>query len=518
MRKFLKYLALMSILTIVFASNVSAQMSSVRQDFMYNDSVATRLQSPAGDYFTIGTGCTTDKGLNSADDLVICGEVEANNTLSADGGIFLPDDISIDFGNTAAAPDAGMVYNTAQTEDTLFLGVSSDSNNLLIAQIGDIAFDFAHTVQINPTLFIHSANQATDEWVSLVHDKTDSWIGTGTGDLILMPAVNVGVGARPAVKFHVTDSTANIGRFTNTAASGAGGGAFVSVESNDGAVNVNNDKLGGYLFTGQKVTAASDGGGIVAYADGNWTDASTPTRIEFEVAPAGSTLRATALTIKQDGDVGIGTSTPNATLEVKGVLPGSVGGFESGHFQVTSENSAEFSNSVITGHNSFGGNTQLWYLGSMSSGNDNIALINRQNGDIHFYTNNTNRMIINTNGAVISFGNTVNTPIADATFLATETVPSTGTIQRVAGNAGAVSLISTPSIADAANDGTCIRFFGTSAANTLTFRDEDNLVNTGLALNGDVDIVLGLGDNFEVCFDLGDDLWRETYRALNIDD
>jgi len=115
-------------------------------------------------------------------------------------------------------------------------------------------------------------------------------------------------------------------------------------------------------------------------------------------------------------------------------------------------------------------------------------------------------------------GNVVITPIADATFLAAATVPSTGAIQRVAGDGAARSLTSTPSIADAAADGVCIKFFGTSAANTLTFQDEDNLAATGLALNGDVDITIGLGDNFEVCYDSGDDLWRETYRALTIDD
>ena len=139
------------------------------------------------------------------------------------------------------------------------------------------------------------------------------------------------------------------------------------------------------------------------------------------------------------------------------------------------------------------------------------TLLDVQNGT-------TTKFSILGDGSIITVGNIVYTPIADATFNAGDTVPSTGKIQRVAGNGAARSLTSTPSIADAANDGTCIRFFGTSAANTLTFRDEDNLANTGLALAGDVDIVLGLNDNWEGCYDLGADLWVEVSRNLNIDD
>ncbi|KKN80766.1 hypothetical protein LCGC14_0325720 [marine sediment metagenome] len=100
------------------------------------------------------------------------------------------------------------------------------------------------------------------------------------------------------------------------------------------------------------------------------------------------------------GNFGAGTASPNAPLEVKGALPGNVGGFPSGHFHVTGDGTAQFSNSVITGHSAYNTNTQLWYLGSMSSSNDNICFINRQDGDVHFYTNDTFRMVIDANGNV----------------------------------------------------------------------------------------------------------------------
>lgn len=100
--------------------------------------------------------------------------------------------------------------------------------------------------------------------------------------------------------------------------------------------------------------------------------------------------------------LGIGTSSPNAPLEVKGLLPGTVGGFPSGLLHVTTADNSEFANSVITGHNSYTGNTQLWYLGSVSSSNDNIAFINRQDGSLSLWTNNVERFRVASTGINIT--------------------------------------------------------------------------------------------------------------------
>ena len=101
------------------------------------------------------------------------------------------------------------------------------------------------------------------------------------------------------------------------------------------------------------------------------------------------------------GNVGIGTSDPNAPLEVKGAKPaGNVGGFQSGMLHVTGDGIVEFSNSVITGHNAYSGNTQLWYLGSVSGSNNDIAFINRQDGSLSLWTNSTGRLRITNDGNV----------------------------------------------------------------------------------------------------------------------
>lgn len=98
--------------------------------------------------------------------------------------------------------------------------------------------------------------------------------------------------------------------------------------------------------------------------------------------------------------VGIGTSSPNAQLDVTGTPGASVGGFASGQFHVTSPSTAVNANAVITGHNSNSGNKQLWYIGSASSSNDSIGFINRQNSSLFLSTNNTARLHIEPDGNV----------------------------------------------------------------------------------------------------------------------
>lgn len=105
-------------------------------------------------------------------------------------------------------------------------------------------------------------------------------------------------------------------------------------------------------------------------------------------------------TLDISGDVGIGTTTPNAPLDINSVSPGTVGGFASGQLHVTHSSSTEFVNAVITGHNNFSTNTQLWYLGSISGSNNSVAFINRQLGAMHFSTNNTERIMIEQGGNV----------------------------------------------------------------------------------------------------------------------
>ena len=104
------------------------------------------------------------------------------------------------------------------------------------------------------------------------------------------------------------------------------------------------------------------------------------------------------------GRLGVNTETPNGPLDVTGNSPGNVGGFPAGALQITSPTALINANAVITGHNVFGGNKQLWYLGSSSTSNDNVTLRNRQNGSLDFATNDTTAMTISS-GQVVTLTN-----------------------------------------------------------------------------------------------------------------
>lgn len=98
--------------------------------------------------------------------------------------------------------------------------------------------------------------------------------------------------------------------------------------------------------------------------------------------------------------VGVGTSSPQARLQVSGAPGASVGGFASGQLHITSLSADENANAVITGHNLNAGNKQLWYFGSVSSSNDDIAFINRRNAAMFFSTSNAIRFYIESDGNV----------------------------------------------------------------------------------------------------------------------
>lgn len=101
----------------------------------------------------------------------------------------LVDDVQLQWGTGL---DTACEYDTAQTPDALVCGVSSDSNNLIITEKGDINTDYAHAQQTNPTLFIHAADQTdTTKWISISHDGTDGVIDTAKGEISIPDGVQV---------------------------------------------------------------------------------------------------------------------------------------------------------------------------------------------------------------------------------------------------------------------------------------------------------------------------------------
>lgn len=88
------------------------------------------------------------------------------------------DNAPLRFGNSL---DAGLEFDTSQTVDGMIFGLGYPSNSIIFSEKNDINFDFAHTAQTDPTIFVHSHNQSATQWISMSHDGTNGIINVGTG-------------------------------------------------------------------------------------------------------------------------------------------------------------------------------------------------------------------------------------------------------------------------------------------------------------------------------------------------
>lgn len=78
------------------------------------------------------------------------------------------------------------------------------------------------------------------------------------------------------------------------------------------------DRFGSVDFEGYDGTSLQRGASITALADGNATSGSIPTRLVLGTSSVGSTVPTSRVVIKENGNVGINESNPQATLHVNG--------------------------------------------------------------------------------------------------------------------------------------------------------------------------------------------------------
>lgn len=93
-------------------------------------------------------------------------------------------------GGGSAGPTQLCLLNLAQTPDTNYCSTNVLSNSFIFAEAADSGFDFAHAAATDPTVFVHSHNQSTTQWLGLMHDGTLGYVMTGTGSLVLQIAGN----------------------------------------------------------------------------------------------------------------------------------------------------------------------------------------------------------------------------------------------------------------------------------------------------------------------------------------
>lgn len=133
----------------------------------------------------VGTG-TANKVTASNDDLFVAGEFEVDGTAFIDAVATFANNATINnnfylrLGTTYATSNL-FLKSTAQTPDALWLGLESDSLNLLIGKTDQYSADYAHALSSNPTVFVHSSTAGattTAEWGSYAFTGTGSGGGT----------------------------------------------------------------------------------------------------------------------------------------------------------------------------------------------------------------------------------------------------------------------------------------------------------------------------------------------------
>lgn len=102
--------------------------------------------------------------------------------------------------------------------------------------------------------------------------------------------------------------------------------------------------------------------------------------------------------------LGVDTDSPASALHIKAATPGTVGSHPAGQLIIQNPANDVTANVAITAYESdVNGNPdqQLWYLGSVTSSNEDIILVNRRNADIDFGTNGVARMTISADGGLV---------------------------------------------------------------------------------------------------------------------
>lgn len=134
-------------------------------------------------------------------------------------------------GTTPSALYGGLSLRTADVPDTNALYTGTTSNAWTVREFDDLGFNFAHAVATDPSIFIHSHNQSTTQFLGLYHNATDAVVSTGAGSLNLAPANGAVWISRPKT---LTESSATSFVQISVASGTATGGTITyEVEAND---------------------------------------------------------------------------------------------------------------------------------------------------------------------------------------------------------------------------------------------------------------------------------------------
>lgn len=330
-----------------------------------------------------------------------------------------------------AATLTGLTSNsgTIAAADTVFgafrklLGTQGDyvSKSANTTVLGSITIDNTvgelHVPTL-PTVGADLTQAASAGYVQNVLGAVGQWIKTATD--IGYTAGNVGIGvAVPGAKLHVMNGAT---AFEKTTAD-TSGPTFSFWKHRNYAATVSGDELGFISFFGHDGTGLARSAFILGKTDGAPAAGSVPGSLGFYTTTAGSADSTEKMLISANGNVGIGTTSPDTALDVAGqitaeslLVRGDVGTFgwnndvynstsailglpDGTGIRVTNANDMDGAVGYFTGASrNTAGTTQAFYMGSVSNnaGYTPTIVFGQQTGATAY----SERMRISTTGNV----------------------------------------------------------------------------------------------------------------------
>jgi len=187
----------------------------------------------------------------------------------------------------------------ASTDWTTFNNKQNAITTLPIANGGT-----NNTSYVNGGIVFFDGTKMTTDITDLFYDSASHRVGIST--------------SVPSSKLDVHGTTPNIIQATSTAAQSPTGGAGIGVISDPGSAMQSGNRLGVIAFAGTRDAVGTLGvsSTIESFSAENWTGTAIGSNLSFSTTPIGTATPLPRMTILNNGNVGIGNTSPLNMLEV----------------------------------------------------------------------------------------------------------------------------------------------------------------------------------------------------------